>query len=95
MAKLITSGKEYLIFAAEILIFLVLFGILLLIDFAPYLKLAAAFLFILFLTAWFLLNFSKLHQKYQILFEARNQDCQRLSRICLKSTSDLTSSCFL
>lgn len=81
MAKLITSGKEYLIFAAEILIFLVLFGILLLIDFAPYLKLAAAFLFILFLTAWFLLNFSKLHQKYQILLEARNQDCQRLSRL--------------
>ena len=81
MAKLTTSGKEYLIFAAEILFFLVLFGILLLIDFATYLKLAAAFLFILFLAGWFLLNLSKLHQKCQHLMEARKENCQRLSRL--------------
>jgi diguanylate cyclase (GGDEF)-like protein len=81
MARLITSGKDYVIFAAQLFILLVLFGILLLIDFAAYLKLASAFLFLMFLVGWFLLNFSKLQQKYQLLIEAQKCDYRKLSRM--------------
>ncbi len=69
-------------FAAEIIFFLVLFGILLMISFSPYLKLAAAFLFILFLSGWFFLRLSRLQQRYQLLTEGRKEDCRKLSRLC-------------
>lgn len=82
MAKLSNSGKGHLVHAAEIIFFLVLFGILLMIDFSPYLKLAAAFLFILFLSGWFLLRLSKLQQRCQLLTEARKDDCRKLGRLC-------------
>ncbi len=81
MAKLITFGKEHFLFVAEVLFLLALFGILLLIDFPIYLKLASAFLFILLLVGWFLLNFSKLQQNYQLLVEAQKQDSQKLNRL--------------
>jgi len=81
MAKLTTFGKEHLLFVAEVLFLLALFGILLLIDFATYLKLASVFLFILILVGCFLLNFSKLQQKCQLLVEAQSQDSQKLSRL--------------
>lgn len=81
MAKPPNSGRGHLIFAAEILFLLVVFGILLLIDFSVYLKLAAAFLFMLFLAGWFLLRLSKLQQRYQLLVEARKDDCQKLGKL--------------
>ncbi len=81
MAKITTFGKEHLIFAAEIFFFLALFGILLLIDFSIYLKLSSAFLFILFLVGWFLLNFSKLQQRCGLLVEAQKQDSRKFNRL--------------
>jgi diguanylate cyclase (GGDEF)-like protein len=82
MAKLSNSGKGHLVFAAEIIFFLVLFGVLLMIGFHPYLKLAAAFLFILFLSGWFLLRLSRLQQRCQHLTEARKDDRHKLGRLC-------------
>jgi diguanylate cyclase (GGDEF)-like protein len=82
MAKLSNSGKGHLVFAAEIIFFLVLFGVLLMIGFHPYLKLAAAFLLILFLSGWYLLRLSRLQQRCQHLTEAHKNDCQRLGRLC-------------
>jgi diguanylate cyclase (GGDEF)-like protein len=82
MAKSSNFGRGHLVFAAEIIFFLVLFGILLMISFSPYLKLAAAFLFILFLSGWFFLRLSRLQQRYQLLTEGRKEDCRKLSRLC-------------
>jgi diguanylate cyclase (GGDEF)-like protein len=81
MAKLITFGKENLQFAAEIVFLLALFGVLLLIDFSIYLKLAFAFLFVLFLVGWFLLSFSKLEQRYRLLMERQKHNTDRVSRL--------------
>ena len=81
MAKLNTFDKEHLLFIAEVLVLLALFGILLLIDFAVYLKLASAFLFILILVGWFLLGFSKLQQKCRLLTEKQKRSGERLRRL--------------
>lgn len=81
MAKLTTFGKEHFLFVAEVLFLLALFGILLLIDFPIYLKLASAFLFILILVGWFLLNFSKLQQRCRLLVEAQKQGSQKLNKL--------------
>jgi len=81
MAKLNTFDKEHLLFVAEVLLLLALFGILLLIDFAVYLKLASAFLFILILVGWFLLGFSKLQQKCRLLSEKQKESGERLRRL--------------
>jgi diguanylate cyclase (GGDEF)-like protein len=81
MAKLITYGKEYLLFAAEIVFLVALFGIFLLIDFSIYLKLAVAFIFVLFLVGWFLLSFSRLQQRYRLLVEKEKQDAKRFRRL--------------
>ncbi len=81
MAKPPNSGRGHLIFAAETLFFMVLFGILLLIDFSAYLKLAAAYLFMLFLVGWFLLRLSKQQQRCQLLVEMRRDDFQRLGKL--------------
>jgi diguanylate cyclase (GGDEF)-like protein len=81
MVRSNTWGKEHLIFAAEIFFFLALFGILLLIDFPIYLKLASAFIIILFLVGWFLLNFSKLQHRCQSLIEAKEQQTKKLGRL--------------
>ena len=81
MPKLITFGKEYLLFAAELVFLMALFGVLLLIDFSIYLKLAFAFLFVLFLVGWFLLSFSKLQQRYRLLAEKEKQDTDRFRRL--------------
>jgi diguanylate cyclase (GGDEF)-like protein len=80
MAKLNTFDKEHLLFVAEVLVLLALFGILLLIDFAVYLKLASAFLFILILVGWFLSGFSKLQQRCRLLAETQKQNSQKLHR---------------
>jgi diguanylate cyclase (GGDEF)-like protein len=66
---------------AEVLVLLALFGILLLIDFAVYLKLASAFLFIFILVGWFLLGFSKLQQKCRLLSEEQKESGERLERL--------------
>jgi len=81
MAKFITFGKGYLRFVAEILLFLALLGILLLIDFAIYLKLASVFLFILSLVAWFLWSFSKQQQDYRLLAEEQKRTGEKLRRL--------------
>jgi diguanylate cyclase (GGDEF)-like protein len=81
MIKSNTWGKEQLIFAAKIFFLLALFGILLLIDFPIYLKLASAFLIILFLVGWFLLSFSKLQHRCQYLIETKEQQTKKLDRL--------------
>lgn len=81
MAKFITFGKGYLTFVAEILLFLALLGILLLIDFAIYLKLASVFLLILSLVAWFLWSFSKQQQDYRLLAEEQKRTGDKLRRL--------------
>ncbi len=81
MAKLNTFEKEHFLFVGEVLVLLALFGILLLIDFAIYLKLTSAFLFIFILVGWFLLGFSRLKQRCRLLIEARKQDTQKLSKL--------------
>ncbi|MCK4403878.1 MAG: GGDEF domain-containing protein, partial [candidate division Zixibacteria bacterium] len=94
MAKLVTFGKEYLLSVAEIFFFLALFGILLLIDFPIYLKLASAFIFILFVVGWFLLSFSKQQQRYQLLAEEQKQNSEKLKRL-LKLTVELPGISFV
>jgi diguanylate cyclase (GGDEF)-like protein len=74
-------GKEHLFFAAEIFFFLALFGILLLIDFPIHLKLASAFIIMLFLMGWFLLNFSKLQQRCQALIDKQSQQTLNFDRL--------------
>ncbi|MGB2805347.1 MAG: hypothetical protein WBD64_10695, partial [Candidatus Zixiibacteriota bacterium] len=81
MPKLITFGKEYLLFAAELVFLMALFGVLLLIDFSIYLKLAFAFLFVLFLVGWFLLSFSKLQQRYRLLAKKQKRNIDKLHRL--------------
>ena len=81
MARLITYGREYLVFVAEIVFLLALFGVLLLIDFSIYLKLAFAFIFVLFLVGWFLLSFSKLQQRYRLLVGKERQETNRFRRL--------------
>ena len=81
MPKLITFGKEYLLFAAELVFLMALFGVLLLIDFSIYLKLAFAFLFVLFLVGWFLLSFSRLQQGYRLLTEKQKRNIDKLHRL--------------